>query len=89
VVSLVAIPDAGYRFVNWTGDVGTITNVNAASTTITMNGDYSITANFWAEYTPIVATGLKHTVGLKSDGMVVAVGDNYYGQCNIFDWTLN
>ncbi|MDH5364860.1 MAG: hypothetical protein OEW82_06855, partial [Dehalococcoidia bacterium] len=45
-VNLVATPDAGYRFVNWTGDVGTIANVNAAITTITMNGDYSITANF-------------------------------------------
>jgi uncharacterized repeat protein (TIGR02543 family) len=45
-VNLVATPDAGYRFVNWTGDVGTIADVNAAITTITMNGDYSITANF-------------------------------------------
>jgi len=26
--------------------VGTIANVNSASTTITMNGDYTITANF-------------------------------------------
>lgn len=46
VVNLVATPDAGYRFVNWTGDVATIADVNAASTTITMNDDYSITANF-------------------------------------------
>jgi hypothetical protein len=46
VVSLVAAPYSGYYFVNWTGDVGTIYNLNAASTTITMNGDYSITANF-------------------------------------------
>ncbi len=47
VVNLVAVPDDYYyHFVNWTGNVGTIANVNAASTTITMNGDYSITANF-------------------------------------------
>ena len=46
VVDLVATPGAGYRFVNWTGDVGTIANVEAATTIITMNGDYSITANF-------------------------------------------
>jgi hypothetical protein len=45
-VDLVAAPDAGYRFVEWTGDVGTIPAVNAASTNITMNGNYSITANF-------------------------------------------
>jgi len=49
VVSLVAEADGGYRFVNWTGDVDTITNVNAASTTITMNADYSITAKFEQE----------------------------------------
>jgi hypothetical protein len=46
VINLVATPDAGYQFVNWTGDTGTIANVNTASTTITVNDDYSITANF-------------------------------------------
>jgi uncharacterized repeat protein (TIGR02543 family) len=46
VVNLVATPDAGYQFVNWTGDVGTIGNVNACETIITTNGDYEITANF-------------------------------------------
>ena len=50
-VPLVALPHTGYRFVKWTGDVSTIANVNAASTTITMNGNYSITANFIAQYT--------------------------------------
>jgi len=43
---LVAAPDAGYRFVEWTGDVGTIADVDAASTNITMNGNYSITPSF-------------------------------------------
>ena len=46
VVNLVATPNAGYQFVNWTGDVGTIGNANAATTTITVNDDYAITANF-------------------------------------------
>jgi len=46
VVNLVATPNAGYQFDKWTGDVSTIANVNSATTTITMNGDYSITANF-------------------------------------------
>lgn len=27
-----------------------------------------------------------HTVGLKSDGTVVAVGSNDYGQCNVMEW---
>ena len=46
MVNLVATPDAGYRFVNWTGDAETIVDVNAAATSITMNSDYSITAVF-------------------------------------------
>ena len=48
VVSLNATPDAGYFFVNWTGDVGTIGNVNTAATNITVNGNYTITAIFRA-----------------------------------------
>jgi len=50
IVDLVATPGAGYRFVNWTGDVGTLNDVNAAATTITMYGDYSITAEFVRQY---------------------------------------
>jgi uncharacterized repeat protein (TIGR02543 family) len=50
VADLVANPASGYRFVNWTGNVGTIANVTAASTTITMQGNYSVTANFIAQY---------------------------------------
>ena len=46
VVDLVATPDSGYRFVEWTGDVGTIADVEDATTTITMHGTYVITANF-------------------------------------------
>jgi uncharacterized repeat protein (TIGR02543 family) len=46
VVRLVARSALGYGFVGWTGDVATITTVNSFSTTVTMNGDYSITANF-------------------------------------------
>ncbi|MGQ9546485.1 MAG: InlB B-repeat-containing protein [Dehalococcoidia bacterium] len=46
VVNLVAIAANGYRFVNWSGDVATVGNVNAASTTITMVNDCHISANF-------------------------------------------
>jgi hypothetical protein len=46
VVDLVATPDAGYHFVDWTGNVSTISNVHRAATSITMNGEYSIMANF-------------------------------------------
>ena len=33
-----------------------------------------------------LAGGHRHTVGLKSDGTVTAVGDNEYGQCDVGDW---
>jgi hypothetical protein len=46
VVSLVATPDAGYRFVRWIGNVRTIGNRTAANTTITMLGNYRIRAIF-------------------------------------------
>ena len=41
------------------------------------------------EWTDIiqVAAGAGHTVGLKSDGTVVAVGYNEYGCCNVGGWT--
>jgi len=45
-VDLIAVPDEGYQFVKWTGNVSTIADVYAASTTIAMNASYSITANF-------------------------------------------
>jgi hypothetical protein len=46
VVNLTAKPEIGYRFVNWTGDVSTIARISAARTTITVNGNYAIMANF-------------------------------------------
>jgi alpha-tubulin suppressor-like RCC1 family protein len=86
VVNLVATPTSGYGFVDWTGNVGTIANVNAPSTTVTMNSNYSITANF-GRVNFMVSAGDLHTVGLKSNGTVLAVGDNEHGQCNVSGWT--
>jgi len=65
VVQLMAVPDEGYGFQRWTGDTAHIADINAASTTITMNGNYSISATFGEEgeddededpITPIVPT---------------------------------
>jgi hypothetical protein len=44
----VATPDEGYQFDEWTGDVDTIVDIGAAVTTITIDDNYSITANFVA-----------------------------------------
>jgi len=86
VVSLVATADSGYQFVNWTGDVGTIGDVDAAFTNITMNGSYSITANF----EPILpgiglnVTPQDTTVGVNGDFSVTiwindSLEENYDG----------
>jgi hypothetical protein len=37
--------------------------------------------------TPMVAAGFDYTVGLRSDGTVVALGNNLNGQCNVGNWT--
>jgi len=49
VVDLDAEANEGYQFGNWIGDVSTIVDTDDATTTITMNGDYSIMANFALE----------------------------------------
>jgi asparagine N-glycosylation enzyme membrane subunit Stt3 len=50
IVDLVAEADEGYFFLEWTGNVSTVADVHAASTNITINGDYEITANFGSLY---------------------------------------
>jgi hypothetical protein len=45
VVPLVEEPNQGYYFVNWTGDIATL-SCQCHSTTVTMNGNYNIMANF-------------------------------------------
>jgi len=49
IVDLVATPDDDHQFLNWSGDVDTIADRSASSTTITIQGDYSITATFVRE----------------------------------------
>ena len=71
-VTLSVKPDDGYRFVRWTGDVGTIGNVNRGSTTIKMGGDYSITAEF--EKTPVYHL----TVSVTGGGQVTIPGKGVF-----------
>ena len=49
VVDISASPIAGYIFDHWTGDG--VADVNAASTTVTMDGNKTVTATF-SEYVP-------------------------------------
>lgn len=52
VVDLVAMPEEGYSFVEWTGDVHSIGNADAAVTYIIMNDNYDIEAGYYCEYCP-------------------------------------
>jgi uncharacterized repeat protein (TIGR02543 family) len=79
VLDLVAEADEGYLFDEWTGDVGTIANVNAAITTITMNGDYSITANFVKQYHLSIASTLGGSVTTPGEGIFT------YGEGTVLD----
>jgi ribosomal protein L21E len=45
-VSLNAVPDSGYRFVKWSGDLGTVDGVHDSEVIITVNGNCSILARF-------------------------------------------
>ncbi len=62
VVHITATPAADYLFSGWTGD--TVENSNASSTTVTMNADRSITANF-------VRNGIK--LSYSQDGKYVTL----------------
>jgi len=75
VANLVATPDAGYHFANWTGDVDTIVNVEAAETTITMNGDYEITANFGKGYELTVSSSEGGSVTTPGEGVFTYAAD--------------
>jgi alpha-tubulin suppressor-like RCC1 family protein len=85
VVDLMATPDPGYQFEHWSGDVGTVADIHDPTTTIAVNGDYSIEAYFRL-YCPKISAGDWHTVGVKTNGTVVAVGYNGDGRCNIDTW---
>jgi hypothetical protein len=74
VVDLVATPNVSYQFFEWTGDIGTIDDVDAATTTITMNGDYSITAEF--EETSSVQYNL--SINSTEGGLVTAPGEGTF-----------
>ncbi|MEE0265742.1 MAG: RCC1 domain-containing protein, partial [Acutalibacteraceae bacterium] len=54
--------------------------------TISATGQGCLGIEEWTDIIDI-ATSDYHAVGLKSDGTVVAIGDNRKGQCNVQQWT--
>jgi len=76
VVNLVASVDAGYEFDEWTGDVSTVADVNASTTTISMDADKSVRAVFTeaaAPGIPFFPGGLstKAMIGIVAAAVVV------------------
>ena len=67
VVNLLAEAVEGYRFVNWAGDVDTIASIFAASTTVTMQGDYQITARFASVVASKTETVTDDTVNARTE----------------------
>jgi len=73
VVNLLAEPEDGCQFVNWTGSVDTIANVNATSTAITTNYHCSIRANFSGNTSCPV--GINYTEAEVEELIIVLVND--------------
>ena len=48
-INLVAVPSGDYAFSHWSGDVANVVDVNSASTSVQVQGNYSIVANFVME----------------------------------------
>jgi hypothetical protein len=89
VVSLVATTETSssyeYIFVNWTSSdaaaLAAIADVNSATTTITVNGNWSITANFvrWVARYDGGGEDKAYAMALDGDGNLYVTGSTYYG----------
>jgi protein involved in ribonucleotide reduction len=84
VVNLTAEAEEGYHFVNWTGNVSNIANVTAASTNITMDGDYFITANFAED---VLAVNWTRQFGTSSDDYSYGIAVDSSGNAYVVGYT--
>ena len=85
VYAKVIVPNNKYNDAVAMMDEGKYNEARIAFATL---GNYRDARELWVTLSnETIAAGVDHTVGLKSDGTVVAVGWNEYGQCNVSDWT--
>lgn len=71
VVNLAATPDSGYEFVIWTGDVA---NFTSPTTTVTMDGDKTVYANFdrvIPDYTLTISNSTGGSVTTPGEGSFI------------------
>jgi uncharacterized repeat protein (TIGR02543 family) len=80
VVDITATPNSGYAFDHWTGDVA---DVNSATTTVTMDGDKTVTAHF-TQITYDLTMAVDPAGGGTTDP---AVGIHTYAEGTIVDIT--
>ena len=61
--AITATADSHYHFLNWTGtavDAGKVANPNTANTTVTMDADYAVRANFAQDQHSLTVTSDEH-----------------------------
>jgi hypothetical protein len=68
VVNITATPAAGYKFVNWTGEVA---NPTSASTTVTMNINKTVCANFEQGSAGILGDVNDDAAANSTDGLII------------------
>jgi len=74
----MAEASSGYQFASWSGDVDAIADVNAATTTITMDNSYSVRADFQQTSSPCcTATAAYGTPMAKELGILRQFRDEY------------
>jgi hypothetical protein len=78
MVILMAEANSGYQFAGWSGEVETIDDANAATTTIIMDSSYSIRADFQATSRPCcTATAAFGTPMAREIGILREFRDEY------------
>lgn len=73
-VPVTATADAGYQFAGWTGtavDAGAVANPAAATTTVTVDSDYTLVANFTVERSLIISSTIGGSVTVPGEGVFV------------------
>ncbi len=87
IVTTIVIPNGKYNDAVALMDAGKYEEALPLLVTIT---DYKDSQHLMCDILKnrgIISVGCEHTVGLKSDGTVVAVGSNVYGFCDVENWT--
>jgi hypothetical protein len=72
-VTIVATPASNSKFTGWTGDVADVADVASATTSVVVNADTDLVANFakkTAEDEQLTVTGIDAEGGLNGDGQV-------------------